>query len=429
MTQMLIAEEQHVVVLGGGFAGLSAARVLGRLGRGKVRVTLVDRHNHHLFQPLLYQVATAALRAPDIAAPIRKLLRNDHRTTVLMAEVEGIDRAHRTVHLKSAGDGASLPLRYDHLIVATGMVTSYFGHPEWEPHAPGLKSLSDALEIRNRILSAFESAELVDDMEARRSLTTFVIVGAGPTGVELAGAIAEIAGRTLAHDFRRFDPRTTKVVLLEAGDRVLPSFSPQLSEKAHANLRALGIDVRLGTRVTDVREGGVTVRTKDGESSEIDSKTILWSAGLRASPLTESLQTSLDGAGRVKVKDDLTLLEDDRVYVVGDLISLEQDGRTLPGVAQVALQSGNLAAKNILASLSGRPRRAFRYVDKGSMATIGRAKAIAEVRGHRFSGYFAWVLWLVIHVLFLVDFRNRLAVLFEWAWAYVTWRRSSRVIH
>jgi len=415
-------------VLGGGFAGLAAARRLGRKGQGRVRVTLVDRHNHHLFQPLLYQVATAALAAPDIAAPIRKLLRSYPNTTVLMAEVTKIDRAARKVFLGTSTDardagGGTTELAYDHLIVATGMNNSYFGHPEWEAHAPGLKTLGEALEIRNRILRAFEAAEREPDAARRRELTTFVIVGAGPTGVELAGAIAEIAGRTLARDFRHFDPTTAKVILLEGGDRILPSFTPDLSEKALASMKRLGVDVRLGARVTNVTEHAVSVG-----ADSIPTRTVLWAAGLSASPLTKDLGVPTDRAGRVKIEKDLTIPGDSRVYVVGDLISAEQDGKPVPGVAQVGMQSGLLAADNILASIDGGARQPFRYVDKGSMATIGRAKAVADVNGRRFAGFFAWLLWLFIHVLFLVDFRNRLAVLFEWAWAYLTWQRSSRVI-
>ncbi|MBX7194698.1 MAG: NAD(P)/FAD-dependent oxidoreductase [Sandaracinaceae bacterium] len=419
---MLRREEQHVVVLGGGFAGLAAARILGTRGRRRVRVTIVDRHNHHLFQPLLYQVATAALAAPDIAAPIRKLVRSYANTTVLLAEVTRIDRVAHKVLLDD-GHGSPTELTYDHLVVATGMQSSYFGHPEWEAHAPGLKTLGEALEIRNRILRAFEAAENEPDVARRRELTTFVVVGAGPTGVELAGAIAEIAGRTLARDFRRFDPTTARVILLEGGDRVLPSFTPDLSEQALASMKRLGVEVRLGARVTGVEADVVRVGAE-----EIRTRTVLWAAGLSASPLTKDLGVETDRAGRVKIERDLTIPGDSHVYVVGDLLSLDQDGKPLPGVAQVAMQSGRLAAENILRTIDGEPRASFRYVDKGSMATIGRAKAVADVNGRRFAGFFAWLLWLFIHVLFLVDFRNRLAVLFEWAWAYLTWQRSSRVI-
>jgi NADH dehydrogenase len=420
---MLRAEAQHVVIVGGGFAGLAAARALGRRGRDRVRVTLVDRTNHHLFQPLLYQVATAALAAPDIAAPIRGLLRRYANVTVLMAEVTRIDRAERTVTLS---DGRAV--RYDHLVLSAGMGNAYFGHPEWEAHAPGLKSLADALEVRNRVLRAFEAAEREEDDARRRELTTFVVVGAGPTGVELAGSLAEIAGRTLARDFRRFDPTTARVFLLEGGDRVLPSFSADLGEKALASLRRLGIDVRLRARVTDIGPEGVRYTTPDGATTSIPARTVLWAAGLAASPLTKDLGVPIDRAGRVHAEKDLTLPGDARVSVTGDLLAMEQDGKPLPGVAQVAMQSGQLAAENILRTIAGKPRAPFRYVDKGSMATIGRAHAIADVGGRRFAGFFAWLLWLFIHVLFLVDFRNRMAVLFEWAWAYLTWQRASRVI-
>jgi NADH dehydrogenase len=429
MTDMLRPEQRHVVIIGGGFGGLAAARLLGRKGRGKVRVTLVDRQNHHLFQPLLYQVATAALAAPDIASPIRKVVRKFAHVTVLMADVTSIDRATRTVHLAPDASGASArALEYDDLILATGMVTSWFGHPEWAAHAPGLKSLADALDIRRRVLGAFEAAEREDDPDRRRALTTFVVVGGGPTGVELAGALAEIAGRTLARDFRRFDPTTARVVLVEGGDRVLASFAPELGAKALASLQSLGIDVKLGARVTGVDADGVTWRTADGATGSLAARTVLWGAGLSASPLTASLQTPLDRAGRVCVTPALNLPDDERVQVIGDLIALEQDGRPLPGVAQVAMQSGRHAAENILAAWAGKSRTPFRYRDKGSMATIGRAKAVADIGGRRFSGFFAWLVWLFIHLLFLVDFRSRVAVLFEWAWAWITWQRSSRVI-
>lgn len=424
--------ETRVVILGAGFGGLAAARVLGsreatQLG---VRVTVIDRSNHHLFQPLLYQVATAALSAPDIAAPIRKLLRNQANTDVLMADVARIDRKRRVVVLRDpdladpSDDSALREVPYDALIVATGMRNAYFGHDAWQAHAPGLKTLYEALDIRNRILRAFEAAERETDEARRRALLTFVVVGAGPTGVELAGALAEIAGRTLARDFRHFDPRTTRVVLLEGGPRVLPTFADELSAKAKASLEKLGVEVRLATRVTDVSADGVRV----GEE-RIDAKTVLWAAGLEASHLTRDLGAPLDRAGRVKVTSTLSLPDDASIAVVGDLVALEQDGKPLPGVAQMAIQSGNYVARRIVDRLAGRPERgAYRYVDKGSMATIGRAKAVAEANGVRMSGFVAWTLWLFIHVLFLVDFRNRIAVLAEWAWSYVTWRRSSRVI-
>lgn len=419
----MLSKETHVVILGGGFGGLAAARALGRRSlRERIRVTIIDRKNHHVFQPLLYQVATAALSAPDIASPIRKLLRRNRNTTVLMAEVTRIDPKARVVVLKGDGEKEQ-ELGFDHLIVATGMQNSYFGNDAWEAHAPGLKSLDEALEIRSRILRAFEGAERTREDAERKKLLTFVVVGGGATGVELAGALAEIAGKTLARDFRNFDPKKTRVVLLEGGPRLLPAFDPKLSEKALQSLLGLGVDVRLDTRVTKVDEEGVRV----GEEL-IAAHTVLWAAGLKASGLTSQLGAPLDRAGRVKVNPDLTLPENDRISVLGDLIALEQDGKPLPGVAQTAIQSGELAAANIVATLDGKPRKAFRYRDKGSMATIGRARAIAEVKGLRISGFIAWMMWLFIHVLFLVDFRNRIAVLMEWAWAYVSWQRSSRVI-
>ena len=420
---MLSPKIPHVVILGGGFGGLAAARALGkRSTRGRVRVTLIDRQNHHLFQPLLYQVATAALSAPDIASPIRKLLRKNANTTVLMADVTRIDPKARVVVLRGEEEKEQ-ELAFDHLIVATGMQNAYFGNDAWEANAPGLKTLDEALEIRSRILRAFEGAERTRDDAERDKLLTFVVVGGGATGVELAGALAEIAGKTLARDFRNFDPKESRVVLLEGGPRLLPAFDPKLSEKALLSLRGLGVDVRLNTRVTNVDANGVQI----GDEF-IPARTTLWAAGLKASGLTAQLGAPLDRAGRVKVNADLTLPDNDRISVLGDLIALEQDGKPLPGVAQTAIQSGELAAANIVASIDGKPRKNFHYSDRGSMATIGRASAIAEVKGLRISGFIAWMMWLFIHVLFLVDFRNRLAVLFEWAWAYLTWQRSSRVI-
>ena len=412
---MLRREEPHVVILGGGFAGLAAARTLRNAA---VRITLIDRSNHHLFQPLLYQVATAALAAPDVSTPIRKLLRKQKNATVWMSNVEHIDVEHRRVHLDGNGS-----LDYDYLIVATGMTHQYFGHDAWAKHAPGLKTVGEALEIRGRILRAFEHAEREPSVEARRAWTTFVVIGGGPTGVELAGALAEIAGRTLARDFRSFDPRTTRVILAEAGPRVLPTFSEELSAKAQKQLEALGIEVRTGTPVSDVSPESVSI---GGE--RIATRTVVWAAGLSASPLTRELGAPLDRAGRVCVEDDLSLPGRPEVFAVGDLISKQQDDKPLPGVAQLAMQSGAHAAKNIALSLLERPRQAFAYVDKGSMATIGRNKAIAQIGRFQLSGILAWWLWLTVHILFLVEIRRRLQVMFEWAWAYVTWHRGSRLI-
>jgi NADH dehydrogenase len=411
---MLRNEPPHVVILGGGFAGLAAARALRR---APVRVTLVDRQNHHLFQPLLYQVATAALASPDIATPIRKLLRRQRDTTVLMAEVVGIDPTNKRVVLDRG------ELTYDFLFVATGMVTSYFGHDEWAAFAPGLKCIADALTIRSRILIAFETAERTPDPLRRRELTTFAIVGAGPTGVELAGAIAEIAGRTLARDFRHFDPQTTQVHLVEAGPRVLPTFAPELSDRAQRSLEGLGVRVHLNAPVTDVDARGL-----QAGATRIDAGTVIWAAGVAASSLTRDLGAPLDRAGRVRVTPELTVPGHPEIYVLGDLVSHEQDGKPLPGVSQLAMQTGRHAGEDVRRVLAGGRREPFHYRDKGSMATIGRARAIAEIGRVKLSGFVAWLLWLFIHIAFLIDFRNRLSVLVDWAWAYLTWQRSSRVI-
>ena len=413
---MLRKEDPHVVIVGAGFAGLAAARAL----KGQpVRVTVIDRTNHHVFQPLLYQVATAALAAPDIAAPIRKLLRKQTNTTVLMAEVQRIDADKKTLYLGGGGEA----IAYDYLLLCAGMTHAYFGHDEWAEHAPGLKTLGEALELRAKILRAFEAAERETDAEKRREWTTFVVIGAGATGVELAGALAEIAGRTLARDFRHFDPTTTRVVLVEGGPRILAAFTPDLSEKAAATMRGLGIELRLNAKVTHIDAHSVKIGDE-----EIRTRSVIWAAGVKASPLTADLGAPMDRAGRVKVEKDLTVPSRPEVYALGDLVSMEQDGKLLPGVCQMGIQSGTHAALNVLRTIRGQQREPYQYNDKGSMATIGRAKAIAEIGRLKISGFFAWFLWLFVHILFLVDFRNRMAVLFEWAWAYFTWRRSSRVI-
>lgn len=407
----------HVVILGGGFGGLATARALRR---APVRVTLVDKNNHHLFQPLLYQVATSALAAPDIAAPLRKLLRKQKNTRVLMGEALSIDPEARVVHLDHG------ELAYDYLVVATGMVHNYFGNDDWEKHAPGLKTLREALDIRARVLRAYEAAEREPDAERRKALLTFVVIGGGPTGVEMAGALSEIAKRTLAADFDGFDPiKDVSVILLEGGDRVLAAMSPESSRSAQASLEELGVDVRTNTLASKVDARGVTVRS--GE--RIPAETVVWAAGLKASPLTAQLGGELDRGGRLKVTPDLRVPAHPEVFVIGDLIHLEQDGELLPGVAQTALQGGDFVGKQIENEQLGYPlEERFVYVDKGSMATVGRARAVAEVGRSQFSGFFAWMLWLFIHVLFLVDFRNRVAVIFDWAYAYVTFQRSARVI-
>jgi NADH dehydrogenase len=411
---MLKKEQAHVVILGGGFGGLAAARALNV---PQVRITLLDRSNHHLFQPLLYQVATAALAAPDVSAPIRQLLWRQRNATVLMAAIHRIEVEKKRILVEGRY------VDYDYLVLATGMTHAYFGNEKWATHAPGLKTVGEALDIRRRILRAFEAAELETSPDERRAWTTFVVIGGGPTGVELAGSLAEIAGRTLARDFRRFDPRATRVILVEAGQRILSTFSEELSRKAQAQLEALGIEVRTGTRVTDLGSDFVEIGAES-----ISARTVLWAAGVRASPLTAQLGVPLDRAGRVWVEEDLSVPDRPEVFVVGDLIAKTQSGKALPGVAQLALQSGRHVAQNILATLARRARRPFSYVDKGSMATIGRNRAVAEIGRFRCSGIVAWWLWLTVHVLSLVGFRSRMSVVIEWAFAYFTWARRSRVI-
>ena len=404
----------HVVIVGGGFGGLYAARALKK---APVRITVVDRRNHHTFQPLLYQVATAALAAPDIAAPIRRILRRQKNVTVLLADAERVDVARRRVVL---GD---ISLDYDYLILATGCTHAYFGHDDWARFAPGLKTIEDALEIRRRVLLAFEAAERDEDPERRAEALTFVVIGAGPTGVELAGALAEIARHTLARDFRRFDPKTARVLLLEAGPRILTAYPDVLSDKAEAQLRGLGVEVRTGAKVTDIDERGVMLGQE-----RIATRTVLWAAGISGAPIARSLGVPLDRAGRVLVEPSLAIPGHPEVYVIGDLAALEQDGKLVPGVAQGAIQGGRHAATSIRRALEGQPPIAFRYQDKGSLATIGRSRAIGEIFGWRVSGFVAWLLWLFIHILFLVGFRNRFVVLMEWAAAYMTYQRSARLI-
>jgi NADH dehydrogenase len=405
----------HVVVIGGGFAGLWATRALAG---DNVRITLVDRGNHHLFQPLLYQVATAGLSAPDIAAPLRHILRRQRNVTVLMDEVTGIDTGTRQVRMRD-GD----PLSYDYLLVGTGATHAYFGHDDWATHAPGLKTLDDALLIRRRVLSAFERAEAESDPEARRALLTFAIVGGGPTGVELAGTLAEIARHTLKREFRRIDPSETRVMLLEAGSRVLSSFPESLSAKARKQLEKLGVEVRTGTPVGAIDGEGVQL----GEE-RIAARTVLWAAGVAASPLARALDVPLDRAGRVPVQPDLSVPGLPDVFVAGDLASVQQDGKPVPGVAPAAKQMGAHVAKVIRARIAQRSAPAFRYRDFGNLATIGRNKAIVELHGLRFSGYPAWLFWLTIHIFFLIGFRNRLIVMLNWTWAYWSYQRAARII-
>ena len=404
----------HVVVVGGGFAGLAAARALAR---APADVTLVDCKNHHVFQPLLYQVATAGLSPAEIASPIRRILRRQANVRVLLGEVTAIDPAAKRVRLDSG------EMSFDFLILAAGVTHSYFGHDAWEAHAPGLKTIEDALEIRRRALLAFEQAEREEDTEVRRQWLTLAVIGGGPTGVEMAGAFAEIARHSLVRDFRRIDPRAARVILIEAGPRVLPSYPEDLSHRAQAQLEALGVQVLTGTPVTGVDEGSLQL---GGE--RLAARTIVWAAGVQGSPLARSLGTPLDRAGRVIVQPDLSLPGHPSVFVIGDLASLEQDGRAVPGVAPAALQMGAHAGANLKRALRGEPLAPFRYWDKGSLATIGRSRAIALIGSLRLSGFIAWLAWLMIHIFFLIGFRNRLVVLIDWAWAYVTYDRGARLI-
>jgi NADH dehydrogenase len=404
----------HVVILGGGFGGLAAARALARR---PVRVTLIDRRNHHVFQPLLYQVATAGLSAPDIAAPIRRIVQRHRNVDVVLAEARGIEPARRAVLLE---DGEVL---YDSLIVATGATHSYFGRDEWAEHAPGLKSLEDALLIRRQVLLAYERADRETDEAVRRQWLTFVVIGAGPTGVEMAGTLAEIARHTLRQDFRHIDPGTARVVLVEAVDRVLPPYPPDLSEKAKVQLERLGVEVRTHTRVTGIGADGVLL----GEE-RLAARTIVWAAGVAASPLGRALTASVDRAGRVPVERDLTLAGHPEVYVVGDLAAMQQDGQPVPGVAPAAMQMGRHAARNVLRTIAGREHVPFRYVDKGSLATIGRKSGVALFGRFRMWGYPAWAAWLAVHIFFLIGFRNRLVVMTDWAWSYLTHQRFARLI-
>lgn len=408
-------ELPRVVILGGGFAGLYAARALAK---APVRLTVVDRRNHHLFQPLLYQVAMAGLSAIDIAEPIRRILHKQQNTDVLLAEATDVDPDARVVHLDPGG---ALP--YDHLIIATGATHSYFGNDQWRDLAPGLKSIEDALEIRRRVLLSFERAETATSDEERREHLTFVVVGAGPTGAELAGALSEIARHTLVRDFRHFDPSEARILLLEGADRVLPPYPPELSAKAQQQLEDLGVEVRTKTLVTEIDEHGVTCGDE-----RIPARTVLWAAGVAASPLAQSLGAPLDKAGRVKVEPDLSIPGHPEVLIAGDLVHLEQDGEMVPGVAPAAIQQGEHAAANIRRALRNQPPKPFVYKDKGSMATLGRKSAVAVLGKLRLSGLLAWLAWLLVHIFFLIGFRNRFVVLFEWTRAYLTYQRSARLI-
>jgi NADH dehydrogenase len=412
----------RVVIVGGGFAGLYAAK---RLGKAALALTVIDRRNFHLFQPLLYQVATGGLSPGEIASPLRVVLRGHRNTEVLLGEVVDFDIANRRVIL---ADGEK---PYDDLVIATGSTDSYFGHDEWEPLAPGLKTVEDATEIRRRILLAFEEAEREPDPPRRHAWLTFVIVGGGPTGVELAGALGEIANDTLRHDFYHIDPAESRILLIEGEDRVLPSFAPDLSHKAERQLIALGVRTRLSARVTAIDAAGVTVQAA-GQTEHIATRTVLWAAGVRASglgrKLAERAGAPLDRAGRVLVEPDLSVPGHPEIHVVGDLASLTQDGKPLPGVAPVAMQQGRYVADLLVRKLRGESIRPFRYFDKGTLATIGRYRAVAQFRWLHVSGFPAWFLWVFVHLMYLVEFENRLLVFVEWVYNYITRNRGARLI-
>jgi NADH:ubiquinone reductase (H+-translocating) len=412
----------HVVVLGAGFAGLNFAQ---RFPGGIARITLVDRTNHHLFQPLLYQVATAGLAVPDIAQPVRSILSNKRDVTVLMDEVTGFDLAARTVRLRTCD------LSYDHLVVALGGRTSYFGHPEWEQFAPGLKTIDDAIRIRREVLHAFERAEMTDDPAERQRLMTVVVIGGGPTGVELAGTFAELQRNVLAKDFRRLNLRMARVILVEGSPRILGTYPPELSDKARAQLESLGVAVWVGMHVKEIRAGEVVL-----PNETLRAENIIWAAGVAGSPLGAELGAETDRAGRVKVLPDLSLPGHPEVRVLGDMIALtDPKGQLVPGICPAALQAGAYAARSMAREIrSGtKPgaamREPFAYFDKGSMATIGRSRAVAKIGRLEFSGLLAWLAWLFIHLIFLIGFRNKLSVLLSWTYSYLTFKRGARVIY
>lgn len=407
----------HVVIIGAGFAGLSAAKALAK---APVRVTLVDRRNHHLFQPLLYQVAMAALNPSDIAYPIRAILRDQANVQVLLAEARGIDLTQRRIELDSGA------LSFDYLIVATGASHSYFGNDQWAPSAPGLKSIEDALDIRRRVFLAYEAAEREADRSAQQAWQTFVVIGGGPTGVELAGALAEIGRHTLKDDFRHTDPRAVRVLLIEGRERLLSAFDASLSAAAEAALQKLGVEVRTQQRVVDVSDQQVTL----GNGETIAARTVLWAAGVQASALVAQLEAVKDRAGRVEVQPDLSLANYPNVFVIGDTAKMLSDGKEVPGMAQGASQAGRHVARQIAAEARGEtlPRRAFRYRNLGAMATIGRASAIAEIGWWKQSGFFAWLFWWLLHIYGLVGFRSRLSALMNWGWHWLTFQRGARLI-
>ncbi|HSY79263.1 MAG TPA: NAD(P)/FAD-dependent oxidoreductase [Verrucomicrobiae bacterium] len=414
--EAVVSSAPHIVIIGGGFGGMAAARALKR---APIRLTMVDRRNHHLFQPLLYQVATAALAPSDIASPIRRILRRQRNASVILGEASSFDTRRKIVQLL---DGE---VAYDFLIVASGATHSYFGHDEWLEPAPGLKTLEDAVEIRRRVLVAYEAAEREVDAAEVANWMTFVVIGGGPTGVEMAGALAEISRRVLERDFRKIDPGKARIILIEAGPKVLPAMSPESSASARRQLERLGVEVITDSPVTAVDDRGVV-----HGGTRLDSRTVIWAAGVAASPLGKTLgaDVKLDRAGRVIVNQDLSVPGADGVFVIGDLASIKSDGKPVPGLSPAAMQEGRHAAKNIVRLIRGEPTLPFHYLDKGTLATIGKAAAVADIAGLHLSGLVAWLMWLFVHILFLIGFRNRFVVVVEWAWTYVRNDRGARLI-
>ena len=405
----------HVVIVGGGFGGLQVAKALGH---AQVQVTVIDGNNHHLFQPLLYWVATAELSPADISSPIRRILRGQKNTDVLLAEVTGVDRENQRVLM------GERMLAYDYLVLATGARDNYFGHPEWCTYASGLKSIAEATSIRSQILRAFESAEMEPDPEKVRELLTFVLVGAGPTGVEMAGAIAELAHKAITKDFRHINTASARVILVEAGPRILATFPEKLAKKAQKTLNRAAVEIRTGAPVEQIDAQGVLAGGK-----RIESKTVIWTAGVAASPAGKWLDTDMDRGGRVKVNPDLTVPQHPNIFVLGDTATLIQDGKPLPGLAPVAMQQGRYVAALIKQRVtSGGPEHPFHYVDKGNLATVGRSYAIVDIKGLKISGLLAWIVWLAVHIYYLIGFRNRLVTLYQWAWTYFTANRGARLI-
>lgn len=406
----------HVVIVGGGFGGLQAAKALARQ---PVQVTVIDHNNFHLFQPMLYQVATAGLSPSDIANPLRAVLENQRNTGVLMAEVTGIDVNEQQVLL-----GERQTIHYDYLILATGATSNYFGHPEWQQLAPSLKNINDALAVRRLVLSAFEAAEREPDEEIRKALLTFVLVGGGPTGVELAGAIAELARQTLKGNFRHIDPTMTRIVLVQGPQHILPSFPATLAQQASKKLQQFGVEIRTGKHVKEVRKDGVMI----GDEF-LATENVIWTAGVKASPAGEWLHAEADHRGRVKVQADLTVAGHDNIFVIGDTALVEQNGKPLPGLAPVAMQEADYATSVIADRLAGKAHpQPFRYFDKGTLATVGRDFGIVAIGPLHFTGLLAWLIWIFVHILFLISFRNRLLVFIQYAWNYFTYQHGARII-